>query len=95
MTEKKELSQLARQLLGNSNAVDFYTQKEFDVALAVAKAEIMTVAIETSKRAIMIERQACAEVCKHLAEMEDEGETSTALMNAAMMIMNRIPHQRQ
>ena len=95
MTEKKELSQLARQLLGNSNAVEFYTQQEFDESLAIAKAEIMTVAIQTSKQVIMIERQACAEVCKHLAEMEDEGEVSTALMNAAMAIMNRIPSQRQ
>jgi hypothetical protein len=95
MTEKKELSQLARQLLGNNGAVDFYTQQEFDAALTVAKAEIMTVAIQTSKQVIMIERQACAEICKHLAEMEDEGEVSTALMNAASAIMNRIPSQRQ
>ena len=90
----KEVSQLARQLLGTSGAVEFYTQQEFDAAVAIAKAEIMTVAIETSKRAIMIERQACAEVCKQLAENEDEGEVSTALMNAAMTIMNRIPSQR-
>lgn len=95
MTEKKELSQLARQLLGNSNAVEFYTQQEFDSALTLAKAEIMAVAIQTSKQVVMLERQACADVCKHLAEQEDEGETSTALMNAAMMIMNRIPSQRQ
>lgn len=92
---EKELSPLARQLLGDNNHVKFYTQQEFDASLAIAKAEIMTVAIQTSKQVIMIERQACAEVCKHLAEMEDEGEASTALMNAAMMIMNRIPSQRQ
>jgi len=91
----KEVSQLARQLLNTSGAVEFYTQQEFDAQMAIAKAEIMTVAIETSKRAIMIERQACAEVCKQLAEQEDEGEVSTALMNAAMTIMNRIPSQRQ
>ena len=95
MTEKKELSQLARQLLGNSNAVEFYTQQEFDAALTLAKAEIMAMAIQTSKQVVMLERQACAEVCKHLAEQEDEGETSSALMKAAMMIMNRIPSQRQ
>jgi hypothetical protein len=55
----------------------------------------MTVAIQTSRQAIMIERQACAEVCKHLAEQEDEGEVSTALVNAAAAILNRIPSQRQ
>lgn len=95
MTEKKELSPLARQLLGNSGAVEFYTQQEFDAILALAKAEIMTVAIQTSKQAVMIERQACAEVCKRLAEQEDEGEVSTALVNASMAILNRIPSQRQ
>jgi hypothetical protein len=95
MSENKELSPLARQLLGDNGHVKFYTQQEFDESLAIAKAEIMTVAIQTSKQVVMIERQACAEVCKHLAEMEDEGEVSTALMNAAMAIMNRIPSQRQ
>jgi hypothetical protein len=95
MTEKKELSGLARQILGTSGAVTFFTQQEFDSALAVAKAEIMTVAIETSKRAIMIERQACAELVMGLANEEDEGEASTALKNAAYAILNRIPSQRQ
>ena len=42
MTEKKEMSQLARQLLGSSGAVTLFTQQEFDEALAVAKAEIMS-----------------------------------------------------
>ena len=92
---EKELSPLARQLLGDNGHVKFYTQQEFDASLAIAKAEIMTVAIQTSRQVIMIERQACAEVCKHFAEQEDEGEVSTALMNAAMAIMNRIPSQRQ
>jgi hypothetical protein len=95
MSEKKELSQLARQLLGNSNAVEFYTQQEFDAALAVAKAEIMTVAIQTSKQVIMIERQACADLVRGLAGEEDEGEVATALKNAAEAILNRIPSQRQ
>jgi hypothetical protein len=95
MTEKKELSGLARQILGTSGVVTFFTQQEFDSALAVAKAEIMTVAIETSKRAIMIERQACAELVMGLANEEDEGEASTALKNAAYAILNRIPSQRQ
>lgn len=95
MTEKKELSGLARQLLGTAGHVEFYTQQEFDAALAVAKAEIMTVAIETSKQAVMIERQACAELVQKLAADGGEGETSTALKNAAEAILNRIPSQRQ
>jgi hypothetical protein len=95
MTEKKELSPLARSILGNAGAVKFFTQQEFDESLAFAKAEIMQVAIETTKQAIFIERQACAELVEKLAAAEDEGEVSTALKNAAEAILNRIPSQRQ
>lgn len=84
MTEKKEMSQLARQLLGNAGAAKFYTQEEFDDSLTIAKAEIMTVAIETSKRAIMIEREACAQLCDAME-----------LPEVAEAIRNRIPSQRQ
>ena len=55
----------------------------------------MAIAIQTSKQAVMIERQACAELVMELASQEDEGETSTALKNAAYAILNRIPSQRQ
>ena len=93
MSEKKELSGLARQILSGAGHVDFYTQQEFDEALALGKAEIMKVAIETTKQAIFIERQACAEVCKRLAEQESDGEVSTALVNASMAIQNRMMGQ--
>jgi hypothetical protein len=89
----KEVSQLARQLLGTTGAVEFYTQQEFDATLAIAKAEIMTVAIETSKRAILIERKECSRLVAELANQEDEGELATALMNAAKAIYNRMPNQ--
>ena len=92
---EKELSPLARQLLGDNGHVKFYTQQEFDASLALAKAEIMTVAIQTSRQVIMIERQACAELVYKLAEQEDEGETCTALKNASEAILDRIPSQRQ
>jgi hypothetical protein len=91
----KEVSQLARQLLGTAGAVEFYTQQEYDAAVAIAKAEIMTVAIETSKKVVMIEREACAELVASLAAQEDEGEVATALKNASEAIKNRIPAQRQ
>jgi hypothetical protein len=95
MTEKKEVSQLARQLLGTTGAVTFFTQQEFDDAVTIAKAEIMTVAIETSKRVILIERQACAELVMAYADQEDEGEVVTTLRTVAQAILNRIPNQRQ
>lgn len=68
MTEKKELSQLARQLLNKGGAVDFYTQQEFDRALAEAKAEIMAIAIQTTRQAIAIEREECARLVESAAE---------------------------
>ena len=93
--EKKELSGLARQLLQTSGAQTFFTQAEFDDAIAIAQAEIMHVAVETTKKAIFIERQACADLVLELADTEDEGETCTALKNASSAILNRIPSQRQ
>ena len=92
---EKELSPLARQLLGGNGHVKFYTQQEFDDSLALAKAEIMTVAIQTTKTALMIEREACSDLVKAFADAEDEGEVATALNNAAKAILNRIPSQRQ
>ena len=79
-----EMSQLQRQLLGQDH-VKFYTQQEFDAALALAKAEIMTVAIETTKHAIMIEREECAKLADECVNIEELGEA----------IRNRIPSQRQ
>jgi len=91
----KELSAFQRQILGQGPNFATFTQKEFDEALAFAKAEIMHVAIETTKQALLIEREACAEVVTNLAAAEDEGEVATALKNAAEAILNRIPSQRQ
>ena len=71
--EKKELSPLARQLLGGSGAVKFYTQQEFDESLAIAKAEIMAVAVQTTKHAIAIENEACAELADNCVNIEELG----------------------
>lgn len=95
MTEKKELSGLARQILSGGGHVTLFTQQEFDEAMAIAKAEIMTVAIQTTKTALMIEREECSKVVQALADAEDEGEVATALKNAAKAVLNRIPSQRQ
>lgn len=84
MTEKKELSQLAKTILGGAGHITTFTQTEFDEALVLAKAEIMQVAIETTKHAIMIERDECAKI----AEAEGQPEV-------AEKIRNRIPTQRQ
>ncbi len=65
-----ELSPLARQLLGNSGAMKLFTQTEFDAALREAKAEIMAIAIQTSKQAIAIERNACADLALQWSQEE-------------------------
>ena len=82
---KKELSGLARQILGGSGVQRFFTQAEFDDALAIAKAEIMHVAIETTKQALLIEREECAKLADECVDIEKLGEA----------IRNRIPSQRQ
>jgi len=65
-----ELSPLARQLLGHANVMPMFTQKEFDRALAEAKAEIMTIAIEATKQAIAIEREECARLAENCVDIE-------------------------
>ena len=89
------MSDFTKKFLAGSGQVEVFTQREFDDALAIAKAEIMAVAIETTKTAIKIEREACAELVEALAEEENEGELCTALRNAAEAIKNRLPAQRQ
>lgn len=90
-----EMSDFQRKFMAHGLAQKLWTQEEFNQHLNEAKAQIMAVAIETSRTAIMIEREACAELVDKLASEEDEGDTSTALKNAAEAIRNRIPSQRQ
>jgi len=72
-----------------------FTQDEFNKALSEAKAEIMAVAIQTTKQAMFLERRACAQMLLDMADMEDEGTVCTALRNAAEHMFNRIPAQNQ
>ena len=91
-----DLSPLGRQLLGHAGVMKLFTQTEFDAALTEAKAEIMAVAIQTTKQAIFMERQACAEMAfayeAKLAGKEDDENFNSPLAND---ILNRIPTQRQ
>jgi hypothetical protein len=94
MSEKKELSQLAKTLLSGAGHITTFTQSEFDEALALAKAEIMMVAIETTKKAIFIERDECAKILE--AEMAEQDIAVRGVLEAlAERIRNRIPAQRQ
>lgn len=78
-----------------SQGQNLFTQLEFDKALSEAKAEIMAVAIQTTKQAMFLERRACAQMLLDMADAEDEGEVCTAMRNAAQAVMSRIPGQYQ
>jgi hypothetical protein len=80
-----ELSNFQKNFLAGSGHVEVFTQKEFDEALNLAQAEIMAVAIETTKQAILIEREECAKLADECVDIEKLGEA----------IRNRIPTQRQ
>ena len=79
-----------------SQAQTFFTQEQFSQALSEAKAEIMAIAIQTTKQAIYMERQACAEMAfayeAKLAGREEDENFESPLAND---ILNRIPAQRQ
>lgn len=81
---KVELTDFQKRFFAQGTGQQLFTAKEFEDALAQAKAEIMAVAIQTTKQALLIERDACAE----LAEQDGHVEL-------AEKIRNRIPSQRQ
>jgi len=81
-----ELNDFQRRIILKQGAgVTLYTQKEFDAALNEAKAEIMAIAIQTTRQAILIEREECAKLADECVNIEELGEA----------IRNRIPSQRQ
>jgi len=97
---KVDLSDFQKRfLLGSGAQQTLYTQKEFDKALAQAKAEIMAIAIEASKQAVMIEREACAEVALQgtgeAVQSDLLKEIKQERQRISEAILNRIPSQRQ
>jgi len=90
-----DMSDFQKQFLAKGVGNQLFTQKEFDDALSEAKAEIMAMAIEASRTAVMMEREYCAKLVDKMADEEEEGELCTAIRNVAEAIRNRIPSQRQ
>lgn len=80
------MSDFQKSFLGRGG-MQVYTQKEFDEQLVIAKAEIMQIAIETTKTAIAIEREECAKVCE---QFEPDSFYLGQLKNAAEAIRNRM-----
>ena len=80
-----EMSDFQKQFMAKGVGNTLFTQKEFDDALAMAQAEIMAMAIEASKTAVLMEREACAKLAEECVNIEKLPED----------IRNRIPSQRQ
>lgn len=76
-----DMTDFQKSFLAKGTGQTLFTQKEFDEALAIAKAEIMAMAIEATRTAIRIERDECAK----LAEETDK--------ELAEKIRNRLPSQ--
>ena len=90
MNNKKEMSQLQRQLLSGGGAVTLFTQQEFDEAMDVEQGKIMMIAMQAAKKAVELEREECAKLAQKMADDEDEGEICTAIRNVAEAIRTRL-----
>lgn len=64
------MSDFQKSFLGRSG-MTVYTQKEFDEQLGIAKAEIMQIAVDTTKTAIAIEREECAKLVDEMRKNMD------------------------
>jgi hypothetical protein len=67
---KVELSDFQKKFFAQGTGQTLFTAKEFEEGLAQAKAEIMAVAIQTTKQAIAIEREACARIAQEWSQEE-------------------------
>jgi hypothetical protein len=61
---KIELTDFQKKFFAQGTGQTLFTAKEFEEGMAQAKAEIMAVAIQTTKQAIGIEREACAQIAQ-------------------------------
>ena len=58
----KELTDFQKKFFARGTGNKLFTQEEFDKAVTIAQAEIMQIAINTTKTAIAIERDECAKL---------------------------------
>jgi hypothetical protein len=67
-----------------------YTQKEFDEQLVKAQAQIMQVAIDTTKTAIAIEREECAKIVDEMRKGLEGVDTPMVLDIALERLAQKI-----
>ena len=85
----EKLNKSQKQFLAESGAIQIFTETEFEEALNLAKAEIMAVAIETTKNAILLERQACSDLVDALADKQDSDDLRKIIKSIAVKIRDR------
>ena len=90
-----EQSDFQKQFFAKGTGATLFTQKEFDDALEIAKAEIMAFAIDASRQAVMMEREACAKIVDEEGEQHTDMPYKEHFIELAERIRNRIPSQRQ
>lgn len=91
----KHLSDFQKSFLARGTGETLFTQKEFDEGLAIEEAKIMTIAIETTKTAISIEREECAKILDEMIKGLEGVDAmplvvGVALDQAAQKIRNRM-----
>ena len=89
----KELTDFQKKFFARGTGATLFTQEEFDQALAITRAEIMQIAIDTTKTAIAIERDECAKLVdvmrKGLEGVDTPMVLDVALEQLAAQIRNR------
>jgi len=91
--EMKDMSDFQKAFLAKGVGNKLFTQEEFNEALTMAKAEIMTLAIEASRTAVIMEREACAKIVDDWSDGITDPESKAKKVSE--LIRNRIPSQRQ
>ena len=90
----KELTDFQKKFFARGTGATLFTQEEFDNALAIARAEIMQIAIDTTKTAISIEREECAKVVDAMREglvgVDTPMVLDVALEQLATQVRNRL-----
>jgi hypothetical protein len=100
MEENQMTTDFQRAFLAKGVGNKLFTQEEFDAELQAAQAEIVAMAIQATKEAVVIERQACAQIVEDITKDIVEGTENRdhiiiTLREIAEAIRNRIPQQRQ
>jgi len=95
-----DMSDFQKQFLAKGVGNKLFTQEEFDGELQAAQAEIVAMAIQATKEAVIIEREECAKIVEAVTQKvadatEGRDHMIITLQEIAEDIRNRIPAQRQ